>query len=150
MLHGRQRDLRYLGACIGESVQRRREGGQNLLVDPLSGQLADDADADASNASLEGSGQVRVFAAKGSGVGRVVTGDHTHHQGGVLHGAGDGTYLIETRSEGNEPMTGHQPVGGFQTDHPAQRSRLPDRAAGIGAEGQGGGPGGHRHRRSSR
>ena len=45
-----------------------------------------------------------------------------------------GPALVERRGEGDHPVAGDRAVGGLQADDPAQRGRLADRAAGVGAD----------------
>ena len=62
----------------------------------------------------------------------------------------NGPGLVEARGVGDDPVAGHPPVGRPQPDHPAQRRRLADRPAGVGAERQGREPGRHRRRAAAR
>ena len=81
---------------------------------------------------------------------RVVAGDHVEERGGVGHGGREGADLVERAGEGDEAVARHGPVGGLHAHHAAQRGRLADRPAGVGAEGQRAQPGGHRRRRAAR
>ena len=51
---------------------------------------------------------------------------------GVLDGAAERPRVIERRGEGDDAVARDAPVGRLHPDHPAERRRLPDRAAGIG------------------
>ena len=55
----------------------------------------------------------------------------------VLDRAGEGADLIEGGGEGDEAVAADAPVGGLQAHDAAERRRLADRAAGVGAEGEG-------------
>ena len=60
----------------------------------------------------------------------------TEQQCAVLGAAGDHAGLIETGGEGHHAKARHPPVGGLDPGDTAQRSRLADRAAGVGAGGR--------------
>ena len=59
-----------------------------------------------------------------------------------LHVAGERTDLVERAGEGDQAVAADRAVGGLQAHHAAQRGRLADGAAGVGAEGPGGFGGG--------
>ena len=48
--------------------------------------------------------------------------------------AGQRPALVERRGEGDHPVARDRAVGGLQPDDPAERGRLADRAAGVGAD----------------
>ena len=49
---------------------------------------------------------------------------------------GEGPDLVERAREGDQPVAGDDAVGRLHADDPAQRGRLADRAARVGAEGK--------------
>ena len=55
-------------------------------------------------------------------------------QRGVGDVAGQRPALVERGGEGDHPVAGDRPVGRLQADDPAERRRLADRAAGVGAD----------------
>ncbi len=63
---------------------------------------------------------------------------------------GERTDLVEARRERDEPVARHEAVRGLDADDTAERGRLADRAAGIGAESQRGELGGDRRRAAAR
>ncbi len=54
--------------------------------------------------------------------------------GGVLHGPRERADLVERRAEGEQAVARDAAVGRLEADDAAQRRRLADRAAGVGAE----------------
>ena len=65
----------------------------------------------------------------------LVAADHVaQHQRRVGHVAGERAGLVERGGERDHPVARDGAVGGLQADDPAQRGRLADRAAGVGAE----------------
>ena len=77
------------------------------------------------------------------GVERVVPGDDLEEQRGVGDGGGERADLVEARGEGDQPVAADRAVGRLDADDAAQRRRLADRAAGVGAERQRREAGGH-------
>ena len=55
-------------------------------------------------------------------------------QGGVGDVSRQRAGLVERRREGDHPVAGYRAVGRLQADDPAERRRLADRAAGVGAD----------------
>ena len=68
------------------------------------------------------------------GVGVVVAGHRREDVGGVLHGPRERADLIERRAEGEQAVARDAAVGRLEADDAAERARLADRAAGVGAE----------------
>ena len=68
------------------------------------------------------------------GVAGIVAGDRLEKERTVGGGAGHRADLIEARREGHQPPPAHPAVGRLQAGDPAQACRLPDRAAGVGAD----------------
>ena len=64
--------------------------------------------------------------------------------------AGERAALVERRGEGDHPVAGDGAVCGLKADDPAERRRLADRAAGVGAERDRRQAGGHRGGRAAR
>ena len=64
--------------------------------------------------------------------------------------AGQRAALVERGGEGDHPVARDRAVGGLQADDPAQRGRLADRAAGVGADRPRREPPGDRGRRAAR
>ncbi len=76
-------------------------------------------------------------AALDAGRGRVagIAPDHrAEQQGRVGHVTGERPALVERRGEGDHPRAGDRSVGGLEPDDAAERRRLADRAAGVGAD----------------
>ena len=71
---------------------------------------------------------------EGGRVAFVVPGDGAEHDGGVLDGAGKRADLVERRGERDESVARDEAVAGLQPDDAAERGRLADGAAGVGAE----------------
>ena len=67
----------------------------------------------------------------------------------VAHREGERPDLVERRAERDQPVPRHRAVGRLEPDHAAQRGRLADRAAGVGAERERREPGGDGRRRSA-
>ena len=67
-------------------------------------------------------------------VARVVAGDDVHHQRGVGDGARQRADLVERGGEGDQAVAADPAVGRLEADDAAQRGRLADRAARVGAE----------------
>ena len=67
----------------------------------------------------------------------------------VAHRAGDRPDLVERGGEGDQAVARHPAVGRLEPDHAAERRRLADRAAGVGAERQRHAAGRHRRRRAA-
>ena len=82
-------------------------------------------------------------------VGGVVAGHRGEHVGGVLDGARERPDLVERRAEGEQAVARDAAVGRLEADDAAQRGRLADRAAGVGAERDRRQAGRHRDRRAA-
>ena len=67
-------------------------------------------------------------------VGRVAAGDDLVEARAVADGLRDRADLVEARGEGDDPGAADRAVGGPQADEAAERRRLLDRAARVGAE----------------
>ena len=74
----------------------------------------------------------------------VVTGDAAQQQGAVVDRARERPDLVERAREGDEAVARHGAVGGLHAHDAAQRRRLADGAAGVGAQGPERLAGGHR------
>ena len=68
------------------------------------------------------------------GVGAIGAGDHRQRQRRVLDRARERADLIERRREGQQAVARHAAVGRLEPDDAAERRRLADRPAGVGAE----------------
>ena len=73
-----------------------------------------------------------------------MAGDDVEQQRGVGDRRRERPDLVERRRERDEAVARHAPVGGLHADDAAQRRRLADRAAGVGAERERCEAGGHR------
>ena len=80
---------------------------------------------------------------------RIGAGDHRQRERGIADGPGQRTDLIERRGERQQPVARDAAVGRLQPDDAAQRRRLADRSAGVGAERERRHAGGDGHRRSA-
>ena len=76
-----------------------------------------------------------------------MAGDHLVQQRRIQHRTRAGTGLIQTRGQSDQAVARATAVGGFYADRTRDSRRLPDGAAGIGADGQRGFEGGNRGRR---
>ena len=76
-------------------------------------------------------------------IARIVSTDDLADRSGVGDGGGERADLVERRAERDQAEPRHQPVGGLDPDHAAQRSGLADRAARVRAQGDRGEPGCH-------
>ena len=79
----------------------------------------------------------------------IPAGDHLQRQRRVAHRQRERADLVERAAEGDQAMARDGAVCGLHPDHPAERRRLPDRAAGVGAQRERGQPGGHGRRRAA-
>ena len=75
----------------------------------------------------------------------VGAGERVQHQGGIAHRPRHGPGVREGLPSGQTGAGGHAAEGRLEPEDPAERGRDPDRAATIGAEGEGAEP--RRHRR---
>ena len=83
----------------------------------------------------------------GCRIARIMAGDHLVQQSRVQHRTRAGTGLIQTRGQSDQAVARAAAVGGFHADRTRDSRRLPDGAAGIGADGQRGFEGGNCGRR---
>ena len=67
----------------------------------------------------------------------------------VLDGARERAHLVERRGEGHQAVAADAAVRGLEPDHAAERRRLPDRAARVGAQRHAREPRRHRGRRAA-
>ena len=82
-------------------------------------------------------------------VARVVSGDDAEERRHVARRSRERTDLIERGSERDQAVARHAAVGRLQTEHAAERRRLADRSAGLGAERERHHAGGDRDGRSA-
>ena len=80
---------------------------------------------------------------------RIESGHGLQHDGRIRRAAGEHPGLVEARGEGNHAVARHAAIGRFDAGHTRQRGRLTNRAAGIGAGGEGRQPRRRRRRRSA-
>ena len=115
------------------SIARRTAVGDAGL-DPLRlVQLRRDADADAAQIFRVGNlAPARHLDRRR--VARVAPGDDAVEQRAVAHGLRRRPDLVERRRERDDAVARDGAVGRAQADDPAERGRLLDRAAGVGAE----------------
>ena len=118
-----------------EPLQVRLEGGGDIRLDALGvmGEVARDADRQPVEVLAVG----ELHAALDPDRGRVAAVAALHdpeQQGGVGDVAGQRPALVQRRGEGDHPVARDRPVGRLQADDPAERRRLADRAAGVGAD----------------
>ena len=132
-----------MAACTAASTPEPRSARGTPMRRPASGVLRR-----AARAGAEG-GDVGHGGVRRRGVGVVVAGHRGEDVGGVLDGPRERTDLIERRSEGEQPVARDAAVGRLEADHAAERARLADRSAGVGAERDRRQAGGHRHRRAA-
>jgi len=83
------------------------------------------------------------------GIAAVIATDGLQEDGAIADILAHRPQLVEGRGVGNQTIAGDPPIGGFQTDDPAVRGGLADRAASIGAQGAETLIGRHRRRRSA-
>ena len=107
---------------------------EHLRLEPLAlDQLVDDGDAQAVDPAVDHRQHRLVGGVDGGGVHPVVPGDHVEQQRRVAHRGGERPDLVERARERHQPVARHEAVGGLHADDAAQRGRLADRAAGVGA-----------------
>ena len=133
-----------------ERRERLAEAGHRLRLDALGEEAPGHADAEAPGLAGEGLGEVGNGRARARGVARVVAEQGRTDEGRVFDGEGEGADLVERGGEGHEPVAAHATPGGLEADDAAERRGLADRAAGVGAEGDGHHPRGHRGGRPAR
>ena len=68
------------------------------------------------------------------GIQWIAPGHHFEQRSRILHIAGERADVIERTGERHQAIARNTPVGRRYADHATERSRLADRAAGIGAE----------------
>ncbi len=68
------------------------------------------------------------------GVQRIASGDDLQHHRRVLHRLAERARMIQRRSERDQSVARDAAVGRHQPDYAAERRRLADRAAGVGAQ----------------
>ena len=113
----------------------RIDGGLHLRVHPgRQLEFLGDADAQPFHGLLQ-IGQIIGHGRRNAGgVLGIVPADDVHEQRGVGDGPAERADLVERAGEGDQPIPADAAVGGLETDQAAQRRRLADRAAGVGAE----------------
>ena len=79
--------------------------------------------------SATGSGSSTLVASRGSWPDEVLQQERA-----VVDGARERADLVERAGEGDQPVAADGAVGGLQADDAAERGRLADGAAGVGAE----------------
>ncbi len=84
------------------------------------------------------------------GVARVLAGHRLQEQRGVGRVARERARLVERGGEGDHAVAADRAVGRLEPDDPAQRRRLADRAAGVGADRPRNRAGGDRRGRATR
>ena len=129
-----------LGAGAGEQVDRLLEPGQHAVLVALAAELGDHADPDAAQVGV-GALADRLDERADRlvdrrGVARVVPADDLVQHRGVQHRPGDRADLVERVGQRDQPVAGHPAVGRLHPDRAGHGSRLADRAAGVGAEGE--------------
>ena len=145
-----QRDLDEPGAELLVPAERVADEPLDAGVDAPLEVLLRDADPQPLGALLQ-RGEVVVHRARGGGrVARIVPGDGAKQDRRVLDGARHRAHLVERAREGDDAVARHPPVGGLQADDAAEGGRLPDGAAGVGAERGRHLPGRHRRRGAAR
>ena len=136
----RARHLDQLGAGRDHQVDRLLEPGEHAGLVPLAAELLDHADAHAGEVALGAAprrtDQVGQGGVDGGGVLGVVTADDLVQQRRVEHGAGDRSGLVEGVGQRDEPVPRHAAVRRLHPDRARHGARLPDGAAGVGADGE--------------
>ncbi len=95
--------------------------------------------ADAQALEVLGLGELdRLRQVDGRRVQRVAAGDDPVEERRVADRLRERADLVEAGREGDDPVARHRPVRGPEADEAAERRRLLDRAAGVGAERPGG------------
>ena len=135
------------GECLLDTVG-------HLWIQPRAEVGGDTADPDPRQRPLKVGGISRNRFLQRRRITGVVPGDRLQHQRAIGSGAGHGADLVEARCKGHQSAAADPAVGGLQSGDAAQPRRLPDRSAGVGANGHrrhvGGHAGGGTTTRSSR
>ena len=141
---GRQRvdEVRagHLDDLRAEQVEQADRLGESLLDArrvTLAAQFLDHADLQAADVAGAGGGDhVGHRCVDGGRVARVVAGDHLVQQGRVQHRTRTRPGLVEAGGQRHQAVAGGAAVGRLHPDRAGDRGRLPDGAAGVGADGQ--------------
>ena len=131
----RQLALADLGAELADQGEVALEDLGDAGLDPLGlvGEVAGDADPQAVEVGARGQLDPRLDPDAGR-VARVGALHLAQQQGGVGDVAGQWPALVERGGEGDHAVARDRPVGRLQPDDPAERRRLADRAARVGAD----------------
>ena len=139
------RQLHVVDGCAGRLEHRERliHALGNFGIKALGVVLGNAADPHAGQRLIEQVGVPRHIDGQRGGVTRIVSGDRLHDQGAVGGAAGHRPDLVEARSEGDQATAADAAVGRLESGDAAEAGRLPDRAAGVGADSRGGHVGRH-------
>ena len=124
----------HAGAERGQPVDRRADRRLHVGFHAIPERPVDHADAQAVDAVLDRAEVVRYLCVQAGGVARILAGERPEQHGRVAHAARERADRVERRRERDQPVPADQPVRRFQPDHAAERRRLPDGAAGVGAQ----------------
>ena len=137
----RQANVVELRAELPRARKGTAKGVEHTRIDPLAGELLGDAQAHAGK-RLGGGQRDLLGVSQGGGVALVAADHVAQQQRRIGDIAGQRPGLIERGGEGDHPVARDGAVGRFQPDDPAQRGRLADRSACVGAERPGSQAGG--------
>ena len=146
----RQGHVLDLGPRLPQPVHCFPADQGHLGIELVGEVLARDPDPKPLDARLLVPNPVRNVEGRRGRVPGVVPRDGVEEERRVLHGRAERPNLIEGRSERDEAVSAHPPVGGLDPDDTAERRGLSDRAPRVGSEGAGHDPCRHRSRRSPR
>ena len=141
------------GAQIGQLADGGGYGGAHAGVHTgvraISEIFRRHPNAPSGNIPGKGAAVVGYDIGQGGGIAGVAAGDGLQYQGAVGGVPGQRPNLIQRRGVGHQPVAADPPVGGLEAGDAATGRRLPNAAAGVGAQGKGGGTGGHCGRRTA-
>ncbi len=143
------RDLLDPRAGRGERVGRLAHPGRDIGIGRVE-ELGEHADPESVDPVLDAREDRRDRLVERRRVAGIVAADHVEEQRGVGDRGRERADLVERAGEGDQAVAGDRSVGRLHPDHAAERGRLADRAAGVGAERERHETGRHRRGRAAR
>src|SRR6516165_7241550 len=107
---------------------------KGMADDILGVEMPDDADPQASDVLAEQRPIVGYRLVGASGIAGIMSGDHLEHQRVVAHGAGHRADMVEREGERCDAAAADPAISRFHAGNAANRGRIADRAAGVGAK----------------
>ena len=128
-----QADLDRGRAELAVFGQRGLDGGAHVGIHAVAEEFLGQADAQAGQRLVQVAGVVLGRALQRGRIARVEAGHGVQQQGAVLGRLGHRPALVEAGGEGDHAVARDHAIGRLEAGQAAQRRRLADRAAGIGA-----------------